>query len=264
MYQRPTAPRSIGGVLDDALRLWRQTLRYSWLPGFLLGLTAGAYALYSFSVNGGRPSPAQMLAIYRSPVTWLAYLALILLYTYLFFAILIPINDVANGTATSFRRSFGAALRLLPRALLGNLLFGLAMIGGLMLLIIPGLFVAGRLQCWAVTLIDEDTTARAALKASWRLVEGSWWRTATIYTVLFIVIYVLLVLIEAAVIATASLTVGRIDPAVLFVITQSGSTLVNVLTAGLLPAAMVAVYKDLRLRRRGEDLEARVGGLGAA
>ena len=42
MYQKPAVPRSIGGVLDDSLQLYKASLPSCWLPALLVSLVTGA------------------------------------------------------------------------------------------------------------------------------------------------------------------------------------------------------------------------------
>ena len=61
--------------------------------------------------------------------------------------------------------------RLLP-ILLVSVLVGLAVIGGLLLLIVPGIIFAIRFTVAVPALVVEDARGREAMRRSWRLVKG--------------------------------------------------------------------------------------------
>lgn len=56
---------------------------------------------------------------------------------------------------------------------IGSLLYGLLVIVGFMLLIIPGIILATRLQFWTYIMVNKQCGPVAALKESWRITRGS-------------------------------------------------------------------------------------------
>src|ERR1700722_7477393 len=50
MYQKPTVPQSIGGVLDDTLQLYKASFASCWLPALLTALIAGAFSYFVLAV----------------------------------------------------------------------------------------------------------------------------------------------------------------------------------------------------------------------
>jgi len=66
-------------------------------------------------------------------------------------------------------------MRLLWPYIAASLLAGLAVIGGLILLILPGVFVAVRLSMVRFEVID-GAGIRESLNKSWALTEGHFWR----------------------------------------------------------------------------------------
>jgi membrane-anchored glycerophosphoryl diester phosphodiesterase (GDPDase) len=70
--------------------------------------------------------------------------------------------------------AFGKALEKLPNLILGFLLYLVAVVLGLCLLIVPGIYVSIRLGFVLYGVIIDDLDAVSALKSSWNLVEGRW------------------------------------------------------------------------------------------
>lgn len=60
--------------------------------------------------------------------------------------------------------------------LVGSILYGLMVIVGLILLIIPGIYVAVKFHFFGYLIIDQDMDALESLRKSWEITEGAWWR----------------------------------------------------------------------------------------
>jgi hypothetical protein len=267
MYQQPTAPRSVGGVLDDAIRLFIRTVRYWWLPGLLIAAVSGLIQIYIAAAAGGaRQTPQQMLAMLSSPSIWLAYLLLLFGSVYFYLVMYASINAVAGGHEPALGEGYAIAWRAMPRQILAGIMMMLATVGGLILLVLPGIWIAVGMCLSPVVIVAEQPTASKALARSWHLVKGNWWRTFGV----IVIAGILLVVLQWVVVMLVTVGFGlaaagsKPDIAVITITLQLAVAVVRFITAGLLPAATVALYRDLRLRRDGDDLEARVSGLTTA
>lgn len=297
MYTRPSEPRSIGGVLDDGLKLWRESIPRTWPLAVLAQLiVAVPLVLLAYKYPGLFPaSPTRaltpataasaqaMLALFRSPTTWLTYLAITILSVACYTAIVVRIAAVAGNVSSSLGGSLSSALRLLPRLLLQFLLFFLAFVAGALLTAFLGgigsgitgggrmlpavvyiaaffltVLVFGRVFFASWILILDDAGPVASIVASWRLTRGYWWRCAAILAVLFIIglVFTLVVGVAAAAIGSA-LGPGTLGAGV----SQLVSLAANAVLGSLFPAVLVAILYDLRLRKQGGDLLGRVDAL---
>jgi hypothetical protein len=292
VYTIPTEPRSIGGVLDDGLRLWRDSLGRTWPLALLAQLVVAIpFLVLGYKLQGAvpmvpgvpsRPMSAAnaqaMLNLFKSPAIWLTYLGIVVLSALLYTALVLRIAAVANGVTSSLGAALSSALRLLPRLLLQFLLFfaAAAVVGvavallalsgnralvGLVFIILffVGAFVFGRVFFASLVLILDDAGAAESIAISWRLTRGYWWRCAGILLVLFIIglVFSLVVgFISAALggaLGTSSLLASGIS--------QFFSLLVNAVLGSLYPAVLIAILHDLRLRRQGGDLLSRADAL---
>lgn len=262
MYTRPTAPRSIGGVIDDAIKLYMAAFGACLVPaliGALLIAVSGGWLQLWLLQAGARPTPAQMLAIFAAPTVWIAYGGLIVVSVWSSFAIVGALIRVARGEKPTVGETLGTSLRVFPTALFGTIISLIALMIGLVLLIIPGLFLAGRWMYWGVSLMEERGSALDAIGRSWQLSKGNWWRGIGILTVVGILVIVLSMV--------GSFCVGIVmgfahaDRTTLIIVTQALQGIVHVFIAAASPAALVSIYFDLQLRREGGDLAARVGNL---
>lgn len=92
-----------------------------------------------------------------------------------------------------------------------GILQSLAVLGGLILLIIPGIWLAGRLAFANTVLIDEDVRGTASLKRSSELVKGRWWAIFWRGLASAVVFGILMALITLILGAIVGLLVGGIS-----------------------------------------------------
>jgi hypothetical protein len=105
-----------------------------------------------------------------------------------------------------------------------------------------------------------------ALTGSHKLVWGNWWRSAAILTVGFILVIVIYLAV-GLVIGVVSPFIGLgLDDVVMYSLVSGMliGVLMNVLVMPFFTALLIALYWDLKLRKEGGDLAARVGALNAA
>jgi len=296
VYTRPTEPRSIGGVLDDGLRLWRDSLPRTWPLALLAQLiVAMPFVVLAYKFPGlfpAVPTPISatkaanvqaLLALFMSPATWLTYLVITVFSVACYSAIVLMIASVADNTALSLGGSLSAALRLLGRLVAQFLLFvgallvvaiAFALLAGFagafggsraagaifgIVLFLLFVFVFGRVFLASMVLILDDAGPAQSIAISWRLSRYHWWRCAAILTVLFII-----VLVFSLVVSFLTVSIGAaFGSATLLValVSQILGLLVNSLLGSLFPAALISILYDLKLRKQGGDLLGRVDAL---
>ncbi len=279
MYTTPTAPRSIGGVLDDGLRLWRSAFAKAWLIS-LMGQALMAIPLLIYWTQFQTPAGARQTpfaTMFTSPGLSLAYFVFSVAAIGFHNAVIAQTDATARTAGETIGQSLSIGFRLLGRAFLMGVLVGLAVALplGLLFFALVGVSIVGRLVfgavafvvvCYAVgkiilgavILIVEDKGAYDSLRRSWSLTAGHWWRVATILTVLIIVVIVLFLVIGVIAGVVAASTGSTGVPGMLI---QVISLLGNALISPLYSAVLVAIYYDLKLRKEGADLAGRVSAL---
>lgn len=266
MSLMPNEPRSIGGVLDDAIRLYRKTLT-ACIPivliGVLLATPVGLWLALRTQSLAATGDPALLLSMFRSPSVWLAYLAMVLVYTAVYGALIHQINAMAHGQRLALGEALGLGLQRLPVLLGVTILFGLAVTVGLVLLVIPGIWLWGLLQLAFMAAVVERTGVFESFGVSRRLVRGNWWRANVAIFVAFVIMIVLVMVLSAIAGVVLALT-GVVNPAApteTQVISQIISAVLNLFTMSFYPCVLLAVFNDLKLRKEGGDLVSRVGAL---
>ena len=300
MYVRPSGPQSIGGVIDDAIRLYRNSFSRCWLlaviPSVLYGavMVAAALAAPRYGVRGGQGMQilAAQQAFGRAMLGYFAIAAVVMIAFQ--GAIFVRQAAVARGDdSVSLMSAVTTGFARMPLFILSLILFYLGLIGGAVtvmlvvalpigwvlnhqhlltrpvmtagtvaIVLIPIVYLLGRLQLFAVALFADRKGPKAALVTSWQLTKGHWWRAMAILGVGWVIIVVLFI------------AVALLNDVFAF-ITHFGSSyrlfafpLVLTVFYSFIypmgPALFLAMYHDFKLRREGGDLAARVGALNSA
>jgi hypothetical protein len=270
MSIQPSQPQSIGGVLDTTFQLYKATV-VKMIPLSLLMVIAGSLQyIYMFSQgSAGNPAdPFAMLAMMQSWGYWLSVIGGMIASTWILSAAYLKIGAIGGGGDLGIGSALQTALTRLPALVLMLLLFIIALTIGAVLLIIPCLILMVSLGLCFNTALFENKGPVNALSESHRLVWGNWWRTAAILTVGLIVILVIYLVagMIIGVIMPFVMLGGGAEDALLF--TLLSSLLVGVLMSLLVTpfyiSLAIAIYWDLKLRKDGGDLAARVGALNPA
>ena len=166
------------------------------------------------------------------------------------------VNDF-NGKRTSFGDSVGVGLRYFFPLLGLGILYGLAMMGGFLLLIIPGLLVALGWSVAAPILIVEKKGVTESISRSWQLTQGYkrwilllWFLIIIISSLIGGVFGVALVFFgdPATVMLDGGSTSYHVANAIFSALSQALSTMVGA-------AGVAAVYYELRQIREGIGAE---------
>ena len=173
----------------------------------------------------------------------LAALAGILMYLVLTGAITRAVAAEVAGEDPSVEQSYRFGFHRLGSVLLVSVLVGLAIIGGLILFIIPGIYIGIRLCVSMEALVVEGRRGTEAMGRSWALVGGHWWHAFGTLVVGGLLTGIVNALITAP-FGDTSWFVQAVAAAVATVITLPYSVLVGVL-----------LYLDLRARKENLNLE---------
>jgi hypothetical protein len=293
VYVKPTAPRSIGGILDDAVRLYRDSFAKAWPLALCAQLALAVPLLFIraqfAAVPGVMANPmataansAAALAVFKSPGIWLSYLAVMLVTIGFYNALLVLSDGLAAAKMESFGRSLSAGFRLLPRTLLLFLaMFAVALIGAVIVGILIGIlsifhvsivigilfgaYAALFLYAWGraflanIALVVEDAGVFSSLGTSWGLIKNHWWRTATVYSIaviIGIVFYLVIGILSGVAIAVLHSSIN-----IAMIVSQLVSIIGGTVLMSFVPAVLLVTYYDLRLRKGGADLASRVNAL---
>ena len=279
MYRMPTEPQDVGGVLDSGFALFRAGWRQVLALAVLAGVVAGAWRLVDDSIarmlEGGAPAPVGWPALALMVLGGLASM-------YLYLGVVARLAALAAGRAISLRTALWRALRRYVSLLICLFVLFVALVAPLIVVTIAlvgaitGVFGGGAwllsallvalvaaaavlMVYWyfaLLLLITRNVGAIAALRGSFALVRGHWWRTVAILVVAYFITLTALVVVGVAAAglgALAGLANLRAD-ALVFLVQALGSGI----TTPFMIAVSLLALNDLEVRRRGADLAARI------
>jgi hypothetical protein len=262
MTPRASAPGSIGGVLDAAIGLYRRALSRVWPLTLASAVTAAVPGVFfGLQFADGPESGAQwMLAELGSPTIWLSVALLSSIYLVLYAALISALDGIATRSEASLGDAIATGFSLLGRLFAVSFLLALVIGLGLLLLLVPGLYLLGIYQLAIVALVVERTGILESFSVSARLIKGYWWWSAKVVSVA-IVVSMVVSLIGAIVDAVAEHELGAGGWGL--VIGQGTATVINVALIPLVPCFLLALYYDLKLRHEGGDAADRVAAIAA-
>lgn len=253
MYQAPTAPQNVGGVLDNGFALFRVSIGVVFVLAVISGLISAPFERLAQAVVAGEPGlGAYALALAMGIVV-------MVLSTLFTAAIVWLIDRIGAGDRPRTSEAFAVGLRRVPALIGAGILYVLAVTVGLVLLILPGIFAGVALMFFFTAIIVDGKGAIAGLQYSWQLVRGNWWRTAGLALIIMVVLlllYLVIGIVVGIVVALgtdAVLEEGQLPWYVDFIVTP----LITGVVAPLAYALFLSVYGDLKLRREGGDVAER-------
>jgi hypothetical protein len=242
-------PRGIGEILRTAFQLYRRHWRtlMAIAAVVVVPLTLVQYGIGHWFRSHGQQLHDQA-AVSTSfwavaSASLLAALVGLLLYQVLTGAITRTIAAEVTGQDLGLEQSYRFGLARLGPILVVSILVGLATIGGLILFIIPGIYIGVRLAVSIQALVVEGKRGTEAMRRSWDLVGGHWWHAAFTILVGGLITAIVNAVITGPFSAGAWFLQG-IAAAVATTVTLPYGALVGVL-----------LYLDLRARKERLDLD---------
>jgi hypothetical protein len=174
-------PMGVGEILSAAFRLYQRQWRT------LLAIAAVVVVpitLLQYLVGNQVRSQSQVTSsgVVVSTPSWavgisglVAVLAGVLMYLVLTGAITRAVAAEVAGEDPGLEQSYRFGFHRLGSVLVVSVLVGLAILGGLILLVIPGIYIGVRLAVSIEALVVEGRRGTQAMSRSWELVGGHWW-----------------------------------------------------------------------------------------
>ena len=141
--------------------------------------------------------------------------------------------------------------------MLTYLLGGLALVA----LIIPGIWLFVSWTVAVPALLTEDVRGLKALRRSFQLVRGMWWRTFAIFLLGYILAGILSSIVSGVVVGIAF---AADSPVAEFAVTALANILGALVSTPFTAAFVTVLYVDLRVRKEGFDLQLLFERLGGA
>jgi len=244
-------PLSIGGVLDTSFQLYRRHFRP--LAGIVLICNTVPLLLDVYVESSGGKVAHPFLG-------FLSAILLLVLNSIATAATVFVVSEAYLGRTMSTGDALSRAQPFVGRLIVSHILYGLLVVIGMVLLIVPGFIVLVGLALTAPALVLESIPdATTALGRSWALTRGARWKLVGVFVPLVILFmlptmgaFVLVGIVVA--VAGGGATIGGVF----------GAAIVGVLQLVFTPlvnCALTVAYYDQRVRKEGFDLEVLAGTL---
>ena len=242
-------PRGISEILSTAFQLYRRYWRtlMAIAAVVVVPLTLLQYGIGHWVRSHGQQMDDQVVVSTSfwavASASLLAALVGLLLYQVLTGAITRNIAAEVTGQDLGLEQSYRFGFARLGPILVVSILVGLATLLGLIVFIIPGIYIGVRLAVSTQALVVEGKRGTDAMRRSWDLVGGHWWHAAFTILIAGLITAVMNAVITAPFSAGAWFIQG-VAAAVATIVTLPFGALVGVL-----------LYVDLRARKERLDLD---------
>ncbi|MDP9258976.1 MAG: hypothetical protein M3Q31_20850 [Actinomycetota bacterium] len=244
-------PLGVGEILDAALAvyrghafaLWRVVAVVVALPAALNGaLAVAARQVGDPQANSGSLLLLELLVIVVSLVaTSLATASAYRL-----------VADAYLGRPVDPDASLRFGLRRVASVIWVSLLFGLGLFAGILLLVVPGIFVTVAWSIATPVLLAENLRGTKAIRRSRALVRGRWWPCAGVVYLMYLlelIVYFGILFVIARIVDSSG------NDTLLFVEEGVTSLIASTLVLPFHVAVTTVLYIDLRVRKEGFDVQ---------
>jgi hypothetical protein len=245
-------PLGVGEILDAAFAVYRRHAVSLWkLVAVVVALPAaldGAVAVATRQVSDSDDGSSSSLVILQ-----LAVLAVSVLAAFLATAAAYRlVADAYLGRQVDPGASLRFGLRRLGSVIWLSTLASLGIFVGLLLLVVPGVYLA---VAWSVAipvLLGENLRGRKALGRSRALIRGRFWPAAGVLVLAFLLAGIVALAIAAIV---EGITGSSDNDTVIFFLNGFSSLISNALVLPFQVAVTTVLYIDLRVRKEGLDVQ---------
>lgn len=265
MTSEITAPRSIGELLDDTVKLYRKSFAQWWLPSLLVSIAGFAWGYYYNSAIGWGAAGKAFDFFKAGAIGWSALPALIAFIAVSLWAhaaLYVGLEAAHAGTASTTGEIASDAARLVPRFFRVGFVSGILLLLSLLALVLPVFYVAGRLAVALPVAAIERQGAFATVGRAWALTKGSYWRVTGVLFVAYVLVVVVAMMLVGLLVIVAAI-IFRGDIVMIGLVTLVLQAVQTFIISAFLPAAGIVLYHDLRNRIDGDDLERRAEALAA-
>ncbi|MCG8325396.1 MAG: hypothetical protein MI673_07755, partial [Thiotrichales bacterium] len=246
MFELAREPSDIGRIIDSGIKLYTGSLK----SVFVLALVA-TFVIYIPEFLAGFLVSNEEGA--DNTLMWIMLLVLFGLLTLLYFALysalILKIWACARQEAAEIQQLVERGFALLLPVVIGSILFFFAVVFGMLLLILPGIYLTVALSFYYFAIVIEDRGPVASLKRSLQIIRGHWWRTLFIMLIPTIIAMVFFMVVGIIAGMLGFLAAGFSDEGLAFQVTMD--VILNIAQAFVIPffiSLMLVLYNDLVLR----------------
>jgi len=251
MYEYPTEPQTIGKVLDSGVKLY--LFSFDKVIGFAIAAAFFSQLPNFFTGNINQTQDPEVVLQFLASYGWLFVVFMVVAIIF-YNALYYRMNSAVRTPEEDFATALAVGVRKLLPVIGALLLYMLAVTVGMILLIVPGIILSLSLFFYNALIIIDNEGVISSLTTSHRLVWGNWWRTAAVFLipgVIIMAVFIVLGFIFAIVLGFLGETLSTVG-------LELTSMIFNALLTPLFIAIVLVQLNDLKLRKQGLDLAARL------
>lgn len=253
MVALASEPQTIGRVLDSGFKLFVK----SFAGVFPMSLAAAVVLAIPNIANVLMNSPETTASPIPGLTVLVVFLVALPIYMILVGAVVYRLGAAAGMHEAGAQQALARGAQCVISLIGAAILYLLAMAGGLILLVIPGIILSLSLSFAFFAIVLDKDSALASLKRSHRLVWGNWWRTLTVVSVPVVIVMILYIGLIIFLGASFAMSQSPHSSDVLISVNLIQAAIGGI-TAPLIYSIMIVQYDDLKLRKEGHDLAARL------
>jgi len=243
---------SITELLDRTFSIYRN----HWLAfvGIAAIPNALVLAVNLVMISGATVSGSIALALVSSLIMFVIYFVASMMTQG---ATMIAVSQVQLGQPTSISEAFGGIRARVGELIILSLNVGIRVMFGLILLLVPGVYLALRYSLAMPVSVLEQKGISASIERSGDLTRGHLGRILLIYVLLLALFYAgtMAWQLPLALVAGVSSVRGVTSPFWVQCVSVLGGFVISSCIGPLLTIALALVYYDERVRKEGFDLE---------
>lgn len=234
-----------GAIFSRALRICREHWRALAVYGLLAGVPGAAFDAATALDRGIDPfaTPLSGNPTAAGADTLASSVLSIVLYALASAATVHTVAAGRDGREIGWREGLGLGARRFGGVVAASFIVVILVALGLLALVLPGIWIAVALALTTPALVLESLTPLAAVRRSFTMVTGRWWKTAAVVGLAILAAFAALVAVSVPAGVLASLTGDQALRAML-------AALVNALGTAVLVPITVGVTTVLFLERR--------------
>lgn len=182
MYQFPTEPRGVWSVIGGSLRLYKKVYKRVFLISLLISIVFVLIGIPAVIMHGGAVAAGvkpklglgEAIAFIAAPFVFL------LVMSYLKATLVRFEGEISQNIPTKVKSVALFALRKYLIVLVASILVLIATGVGLVIVVLPGIFLAVLLMFAPVGILLDNEDVFSSIKRSAKLVWGHWWRTLAV------------------------------------------------------------------------------------
>ena len=197
-----------GAIVSSALRICREHWKALAVYGVVAGVPVAALDAAVALDRGIDPFATTLTAnpSTSSGQSPLATVLALVLYALASAATVHTVAGARDGRVVGWQEGLGTGVRRLGGVVAVSLIVVALVLLGLLALLLPGIWIAVALALATPALVIERLTALAAIRRSFTMVRGRWWKTAAVagLSILVVLAAMLVISLPAGVLATTT------------------------------------------------------------